>query len=412
MVTATKVEQRKRGFRLPLSVLLALALLSLYVPARQHSSAVSLLMHIADPNAHGVFADYDTRAVQVVATTVNGPSAIRAKLYLPANTEHAPAMVVLHGVHHLGIEEPRLVNFSRAIASHGTIVLTPEMADLADYHVEPDAIEVIGASVHDLVRRTGAQKVGVLGLSFAGGLALIAAGDPRFAPEISFVTAVGAHDDLARVLRFFATNQIPRPDGSTLKMQAHEYGPLVVAYASPEDFFSAADVAPAREAIKLWLWEKPDAARQQTANLTPQGREKLDRLFAHRVDVLGPELLAAIEKHRDQIASVSPAGKLGRITCPVLVVHGAGDNVIPPSETEWLAEGVPSGLLVEALISPAVSHVEVGGSGPGLRDKLNLVHFMSEMLSETAESPKSTVSVPMLLKENAAPRASVLEWSH
>jgi hypothetical protein len=54
----------------------------------------------------------------------------------------------------------------------------------------------------------------------------------------------------------------------------------------------------------------------------------------------------------------------------------------------------------------------VGGSGPGLRDKLNLVHFMSEMLSETAESPKSTVSVPMLLKENAAPRASVLEWSH
>jgi fermentation-respiration switch protein FrsA (DUF1100 family) len=121
------------------------------------------------------------------------------------------------------------------------------------------------------------------------------------------------------------------------------------------------------------------------------------------VDVLGPELLAAIAKHREKIASVSPAGKLGGITCPVLLVHGAGDNVIPPSETEWLAKEVPSRLLVEELISPAISHVEVGGKGPGLRDKLNLVHFMSEMLSEAGDSPKSTVAQSTLLKGSAAP---------
>lgn len=404
MVTGRAPAQRRRNTRLSLSVLLALALLSLYVPVRQNSSGASLLMHIADPSAHGVFADYDTRAVQVVPTTVKGPAgAIRAKLYLPMNIEHAPAMVVLHGVHHLGIEEPRLVNFSRALASHGIIILTPEMADLADYHVGTDAVEVIGASVHDLTQRTGAKKVGLLGLSFAGGLALITAADPRFANEVSFVTAIGAHDDLARVMGFFATNQIQRPDGSTVTMQAHEYGPLVVAYASPEDFFRADDVPVAREAIKLWLWEKPDAARQQAAKLSPRSRDKLEKLFAHQVDVLGPELLAAISRHREKIASVSPAGKLGSITCPVLLVHGAGDNVIPPSETEWLAKEVPSGSLVESLVSPAVSHVEVGGKGPGLRDKLNLVHFMSEMLSEAGDSPKSTVAVTTLLRRSAVP---------
>lgn len=399
MVTGPALAQRKKNNRLSLSVLLALALLSLYVPVRQNSNGVSLLMHIADSNAHGVFADYDTRAVQVVPTTVKGPAGpIRAKLYIPADTKHAPAMVVLHGVHHLGIEEPRLVNFSRALASHGIVILTPEMADLADYHVGTDAVEVIGASVDDLTKRTGAKKVGLLGLSFAGGLALIAAADPRFAPEISSVTAIGAHDDLARVMRFFATNDIERPDGSMLKVQAHEYGPLVVAYASPEDFFSAEDVAPASEAIKLWLWERPDAAREQAAKLSPQARDKLEKLFAHQVDILGPELLAAIAKHREKIASVSPAGKLGGINCPVLLVHGAGDSVIPPSETEWLAKGIPAKLLVEELISPAVSHVEVGGKGPGLRDKLNLVHFMSEMLSEAGDSPKSTVELTTLLK--------------
>ena len=53
-------------------------------------------------------------------------------------------MVVLHGVHHLGIEEPRLMNFARALSTHGILIMTPEMADLADYHVEPTAIDVIG----------------------------------------------------------------------------------------------------------------------------------------------------------------------------------------------------------------------------------------------------------------------------
>jgi len=32
---------------------------------------------------------------------------------------------------------------------------------------------------------------------------------------------IGSHDDLARVSEFFITNQIQRPDGSTLQMKAH-----------------------------------------------------------------------------------------------------------------------------------------------------------------------------------------------
>ena len=43
-------------------------------------------------------------------------------------------------------------------------------------------------------------------MSFAGGLSLLAAADPRFAEDVGFVVAVGAHHDLARVSRFFATD--------------------------------------------------------------------------------------------------------------------------------------------------------------------------------------------------------------
>lgn len=411
MVTAPPVLRRNR-IRTPLTVLLGLALLSLYLPVRQHSRAASLLLHIGDRDASGIVADYDTRPVRVAPTTIEGPAGpIRATMYIPEETENPPAMVVLHGVHHGGIEEPRLVAFSRALASHGIIILTPEMADLADYHVDPNAFKVIGASVHALAQRTGAQKVGLLGLSFAGGLALIAATDPESSEEISFVVAVGAHHNIERVLRFYVTNEIPRVDGSTLKMQAHEYGALVVVYSHPELFFDEHDVEPARQAIRLWLWEKFDAAREGAKKLSPAGQAKLTQLFDHHRDVMREELLAGIQTHPEEVTSVSPAGKLSVLRVPVLLVHGAGDSVIPPSETEWLAREVPKDLLREVLLSPAISHVEVGGKGPTLRDKLNLVHFMAEMLSEADNSPRSTVAPAALLQPAAAPHASI-EWSH
>src|SRR5439155_24989482 len=79
--------------------------------------------------------------------------------------------------------------------------------------------------------------VGVMGLSFAGGLALMAAADARYQSDISSVIALGAYDDLARVTRFLATNEIELPDGKTGRIPAEQYGALVLVYAHIEDFF-------------------------------------------------------------------------------------------------------------------------------------------------------------------------------
>ena len=106
------------------------------------------------------------------------------------------------------------------------------------------------------------QKVGVLGISFGGGLSLLAASDPRFDRYIRFVVSVGAHDDLERVSQFLITNQIARPDGTTLHMAAHEYGALILIYSHVDDFFPPADVSTAHEALQWLLWEKVDESRK------------------------------------------------------------------------------------------------------------------------------------------------------
>ena len=287
-------------------------------------------------------------------------------------------MVLVHGVHHLGIEEPRLVALARAISASGIRVLTPEMLSLADYRVDSRTIPLIGYSARSLSSSLG-QKVGVLGISFGGGLSLLAAAEPQFEPYIRFVITVGAHDDLERVTQFLISNTISRPDGTTLHMQAHEYGPLILIYSHVDEFFTPADVKIADEALRLLLWEKVDESRKRAEMLSPPSRQKMELLYKHDVDALAGEMKQSILRHRAAMSPVSPHGHLQSLHVPVLLLHGAADNVIPTSELLWLEQDVSAACLKSALVSPAISHASMEGE-PSIADKLRLVRFMAQML--------------------------------
>ncbi|MGA2966586.1 MAG: hypothetical protein ABSD64_10260 [Terriglobales bacterium] len=212
----------------------------------------------------------------------------------------------------------------------------------------------------------------------------MAAADARFAPYIRVVVSVGAHDDLERVSQFLVTGDIARPDGTTLHMTAHKYGALVLIYSHVGDFFPPADVPAAHEALRLLLWEQVDESRKQAEQLSPGSRRKMELLYRHQVQALVGEIRVAIARHRAEMAPVSPRGNLGALQVPVLLLHGAADNVIPPSELLWLQRDVPPAALKSALISPAISHVSLEGE-PSLADKWRLLHFMTQILELTED---------------------------
>src|SRR5215207_6476973 len=142
-------------------------------------------------------------AEEVTILGANGP--IRARLYFRAGARPGAGIVVAHGVHYQGIDEARLVPFARALAEAGNTVLTPELADVADYRITASGVSVIRDSVQYLAARrdhVASERVGLLGFSFAGGLSLVAARDQVTAKHLSFVTSVGGHHDLRRVMRF------------------------------------------------------------------------------------------------------------------------------------------------------------------------------------------------------------------
>jgi dienelactone hydrolase len=345
-----------------------------------HLRALYVLEKVADTKAQPAVGRLVANAFAESELTLETPAGpMRARLYLPLHPVTS-GMVVVHGVHFDGIDDPRMQAFARALAGAGVPVLTPHITALTEFRVEPGVIDSIGTAVKELAARTG-HPVGVFGLSFAGGLALLTAADERYRRDIAYVFAAGAHADMARVLRFYSTNEDARPDGSVQKLRAHPYGAMVLMHAYPEDFFSDAEAPIAKEALRLALNEREAEARAVAAKLAPASRAQLESLAVHwdATPELRSALLRCIARHTDEMAAVSPAGRLGRLQVPVYLLHGAGDNVIPAAETEWLARAIPPEQLRVVLVSPAISHVETGGK-PGMADQARLVNFLARVL--------------------------------
>ncbi|MGA3315065.1 MAG: hypothetical protein ABSC64_01355 [Candidatus Korobacteraceae bacterium] len=379
-----------------LLLLLPIAVILLYPIVNNYLQAASLLQRISDPKATGWLANYEVHPVDVRDTTFSfRGTPVPAHVYTPRGVSFAPGIVIIHGMHRLGIDDPRLVNSARAVAASGFFVMTPLVSGIADYRVEGESADLIGAAAGSFAQELNVPKVGILAISFSGGLSLLAASDPQFSPSIAWVASVGGYYDLAHVLRFFATGEAVRPDGSIEHMQPHEYGPLIVVYDEPQDFFAPQDVQVAHEALKLLLSENGKASEALTKTMTPADQEIMQRIYRKQRASFAPAILAEIDKRHEELATASPAGHLQSLHVPVLLLHGSDDVIIPPTEMLWLQRDIPKKYLLDALISPAISHVNFGAKVK-LRDRLALVHWMALMIHEarTAGDGQGSMHLP------------------
>jgi acetyl esterase/lipase len=356
--------------------------------ARAHLQAFAVMREVAGEPvpryARVLTGPVETRDSNFQIETPDGPQQVRARLYLPQGKPDAPALVIFHGVHHLGIEEPRLVGFARAMASCGIQVLTPELPDIKDYHVSQDSVRMIGESVRWFAKKT-AGSVGVMGLSFAGGLALVAAEDPQYQPNFKFVVAVGSQDSMARVTKYYQTGRDVRPDGTIEVLPAHEYGPLVIEYEYLEGFLPAADLEPVRAVLRAHLYEDPKGEAAAMGLLNDTQKQEVTELENASLPATRDKIAAAIAGHAYEFPELSPERGLGTLTTPVYLLHGEADNVIPAAETLWMASELPRNDLKAMLVSPVLSHVNVEME-PGMMEEWRLVRFFG-MVMRAAESP-------------------------
>ena len=356
--------------------------------ARAHLQAIAVMDKVAGQPvprmARALTVPVTTRDSDFEIATPMGKQRVRARMYLPEGKPDAPALVIFHGVHHLGVEEPRLVSFATAMASCGIRVLTPELPGIKDYHVSRDSVTVIGESVKWFAAQTGGP-VGVMGLSFAGGLALVAAEDAAYGPSFKFVVAVGSQDSMARVTQYYQTGRDVRPDGTVEVLPAHEYGPLVIEYEYLEGFLPATEMEPVRAVLRAHLYEDPKGEAGAMLLLNDaQKREALDLMNAS-LPATHEKIAAAIAAHTYEFPDLSPELGLKTLTTPVYLLHGEADNVIPAAETLWMASELPDTTLKASLVSPVLSHIDLDAK-PGAREEWRLMHFFA-LVMDAAETP-------------------------
>jgi dienelactone hydrolase len=379
------LHRRRRHIFISIVVVLFLLVGALIWPStRAHLQSVAVLNLVANKPVPWLLRSTVTGPIttqDLTLPTSNGP--IRARLYVPQGHPDAPAIVVLHGVHHLGIDEPRLIAFASAMSSCGLRVLTPELPDIKDYHVGSNSIATIGDSARWMSEHSDNKPVGVMGLSFSGGLALLAAADPQWHKTIKFVVAIGSQNEMARVATFYRTGEDPLPTGAPERLAPHEYGALVLEYEHLEDFVPAnqhADLAPIRAVLRAHLYEDWPAEKQALAALTPAQLALAHQLIDTTSPITRAQLAHAETLHIEDMAGVSPHGHLSQLTTPVYLLHGAGDNIIPSAETVWMAEELPRSSLKASLISPVLSHINLDGANPTAMDQWHLVHFFALIL--------------------------------
>ena len=100
--------RKRRGRWIVLVVLVVLLGIAVsYV--RFDLRSYALLTRFADPSASGPLLRFETHDVTSEDVTIATPSGpLRARLFLPVGVAHPQGMVAVHGIHHLGMDEPRL----------------------------------------------------------------------------------------------------------------------------------------------------------------------------------------------------------------------------------------------------------------------------------------------------------------
>lgn len=371
--------------------------------ARPYLHGLSFVLRAADlPGAARRLADLDTvptdeRDLQI--PTPAGP--LRARLYEPAREVRRTALLV-SGLHPSDIDEPRLVRLARQIAASGVAVVTPDIPGLSRFEITPaitDAIEGAAVWLTTQSRLAPDGKIGMIGVSFSGGLSLVAAGRPSLDGRVAYVFSVGGHGDLPRVLEYLCTGVAPdranllAPPGPDRPLPPpHDYGVAIVLLGVADELVPTRQVEPLRAAVRRYLWasaldggiDKAQAPREfaavraMTKTLPEPSATLLNYVVDRDVVHLGPRLRPYLRSYGgDPALSVSRSPKP---TAPVFLLHGVNDNVIPSVEAKHLADDLRGHAPVRLLLSGLISHAAADGP-VHLGEVLALAAFSGDLLS-------------------------------
>lgn len=301
--------------------------------------------------------------------------ATSASLYLPARGNHLPGIVIVVGAAPLGRQDPQVVQLARALVRAGRAVLVPDLALRASTLSSID-LKRIAAAFDALatLAQVDAGRIGLLGVSWGGALAVVAASTPPLADKVLFVATFGAFYDLADLVGAVVT-------GATVY-----HGRVVRWHTVPEAQALVRSALLSRlppgqaNAVQAAL-----ADPRALPSLSPAERAVVELLTNRdpaRVARLAAGLPPSIQRVRQEF---SPAFHVQGLRAPLLALHSTDDPAAPWTESAMLITAARQHDRGGARLTlvHVFSHVTQNGSlvAPGaLLDDWRLVRYVAGLL--------------------------------
>jgi len=311
-----------------------------------------------------------------------------ADLYHPQQPIGA-GLVLVPGFTPHGKDDARLVDLALSLSRARFLVLVPDLAGPREMRVRlEDSRGIADAAIHlaqmDLLQ--GQKGVGVVAISYAAGLAILATMESGAPAPIRFIVSIGRYYDTTTLATFVTTGRFrPAPGGRWQSRNPHP---------AAKWFFLAGNIGLLDDAgdrntllaIAERRMDKPDApVGDLAARLGPEGRTLLDLLEnsdPDRVESLLRRLPASVQTHLQQLSLKNH--DLSHLAGRLLLVHGREDSMIPYTESQALASAVAGSQL---FLIDGFSHID--SDGVGLTGRLQLIDAMQALLKRRIEGDGS-----------------------
>jgi len=344
--------------RIGLVLLVLVVVLVAFEPTRVAIQTAAMLPSLLDagPKPLAIFSETPQRTSLPYRAAEEGQDPDLAEVWLPswASAERqAGAMLLVFGVNNLGRNHPAIERVADALARTGVAVVVPDSRTLLEGRLEVGEIDGVVRAFQLLAARpeVDRERIGIVGFSVGGSLALLAARDPRIASQVRWVNAFGAFGDAATYLSSVSAHAYVDADDEVVPWTPTPLAREVYLRFMLDQVTADADRSALDDAFAdaILAGDRPAADPQLRASLESEPARTVHDLFTapdldaarHSIDELPAPSLTFID-------AISPERHLDGLTARVHLMHETEDRHVPFVESRSLASALEEAGLLEA----------------------------------------------------------------
>jgi acetyl esterase/lipase len=289
-----------------------------------------------------------------VTISYAGGKSMPCDVYRPPHGRHG-AIVFVMGAPPLEPDDSRLVRLADSAARAGYVMFIPFSPDLENDFIAREEPDAYVAAFQYLQQQdfVDPERIGFIGVSVGGSLALIAASDQRISTDVDFLVAFGAYYDALDTLAAVTTGSIYY-DGQRESWDPSWHTEEVMAEQLIDRLPDSGD----RDLLWRVFVNLESVSASELATLTPTGRHAYDFL-SNRDPARVPELIEQLPAaFLDDMRALSPSLHIEGLKAETFILHDRSDRYVPYVESRRLRDRLEGQVKLHYTELTIFEHVE------------------------------------------------------